>query len=304
MGNNRHILQWKDYIEKALESLSNNNFDEYEDFMKKADDMYRLYREDSKLTYECVNFGMANYIFEDALPYLFKTNKKIVKEFINTIKSDSNLLNQFKFQQALRNVNENIDAHAYVSSALELVKNDINVKTLKESNKKLFNLIKENNIRPTKQIDESILSYFESCDYLLNNKCKLSNLSKINENINNVVNYVKTQTTINESKENLFNIIEEFEKKYNNVLTEEEKSFVKEIIDDKSTNVLEKKEQLFNKFKNECITIINTLLESSDNDDSEGLNEIKYQIENKVFCESTLVTDIAKLLEIRDILNS
>ena len=76
MENNRYILQWKDYFLKAAEALENKNFDEYEDLMKKADEMYKLYREDSKLTYECTNFGMANYIFEDSLPILFKTNKK------------------------------------------------------------------------------------------------------------------------------------------------------------------------------------------------------------------------------------
>lgn len=305
MENNRHILQWEDYINKALESLKNNHFDEYEDFMKKADDMYRLYREYSKLTYECVNFGMANYIFEDALPSLFKKDKKIVKEFINTIKSDANLLNQFKFQQALNKINENMDANAYVTSALELVKGDINIKTLKESNEKLFSLIKENNIRPTQEINNELLNYFESCDYLLSNKCKLSNLSKINENINNIIKYVKEKNTLVENtKQDLFNMVEEFEKKYKNVLTEEEKTFVKNIIDSKSEDAPEKKEQLFNKLKNECITIIDNLLESSDNDDVDGLTEIKEQITTKIFCENTLVSDIAKFLEIRDILNS
>ena len=65
-----------------------------------------------------------------------------------------------------------------------------------------------------------------------------------------------------------------------NVLTEEEKSFVKDIIDTKSDNATEKKETLFNKIKSECIETLNTLLESSDNDEKDGLKTIKGQINN------------------------
>ena len=65
-----------------------------------------------------------------------------------------------------------------------------------------------------------------------------------------------------------------------------------------------KKENLFNKFKNECINTIETLLETAENDDKEGLEAIKEQLKSMVFSENTLVKDVAKLLEIRDILKS
>lgn len=303
MENNRHILQWKDYVDKAYESLKNNHFDEYDDFMSKADEIYNLYREDNKLTYECVNFGMANYIFEDALPNLFKTNKKLVKEFIETIKNDTNLLNQFKFFNALKNINEGLDKRLYISDALQILKNNINVKSLNESNKKLYKIIKENNIRPREIINENELKYFNSCDYLFKNNPKLNNLNSINENLNTVIEYCSYKS-INSSSLDFDNMMESFETKYKNVLTEEEKSFVKDIIDTKSDNATEKKETLFNKIKSECIETLNTLLESSDNDEKDGLKTIKGQINNMMFCENTLVKDIAKLLEIRDILKN
>ncbi len=303
MENNRHILQWKDYVDKAYESLKNNHFDEYDDFMGKADEIYKLYREDNKLTYECVNFGMANYIFEDALPNLFKTNKKLVKEFIETIKNDTNLLNQFKFFNALKNINEGLDKRLYISDALQILKNNINVKSLNESNKKLYKIIKENNIRPREIINENELKYFNSCDYLFKNNPKLNNLNSINENLNTVIEYCSYKP-INSSSLDFNNMMESFEEKYKNVLTEEEKSFVKDIIDTKSDNATEKKETLFNKIKSECIETLNTLLESSDNNEKDGLKTIKGQINNMMFFENTLVKDIAKLLEIRDILKN
>ena len=303
MENNRYILQWKDYISKASEALENKHFDEYEDMMSKAEEYYKLYREDSKLTYECTNFGMANYIFENALPSLFKFNKNIIKEFIETIKNDNNLLVQFKFYNALKNINEGIDKRIYVNEALQILKKNINVKTLNESNNKLFTIIKENNIRPTSVINENDLKYFNSCDYLFKHNPKLSNLNFINENLNTVIEYCDYKN-INNSTSDFASMMESFEEKYKNILTEEEKSFVKEIIDTKSENAIDKKETLFNKIKSECIETLNTLLESSDNDEKDGLNTIKGQINNMMFCENTLVKDIAKLLEIRDILKS
>jgi hypothetical protein len=303
MENNRYILQWKDYISKASEALENKHFDEYEDMMSKAEEYYKLYREDSKLTYECTNFGMANYIFENALPSLFKTNKNIIKEFIETIKNDNNLLVQFKFYNALKNINEGVDKRLYINEALQILKKSINVKTLNESNNKLFTIIKENKIRPTSVINESDLKYFNSCDYLFKHNPKLSNLNFINENLNTVIEYCDYKN-INNSTSDFASMMESFEEKYKNILTEEEKSFVKEIIDTKSENAIDKKETLFNKIKSECIETLNTLLESSDNDEKDGLNTIKGQINNMMFCENTLVKDIAKLLEIRDILKN
>jgi hypothetical protein len=303
MEKNRYILQWEDYCKKALEAMENNHFDVYDDLMKKADDIYKLYREDSNLTYECTNFGMANYIFENALPSLFKFNKNIIKEFIETIKNDNNLLVQFKFYNALKNINEGIDKRLYINEALQILKKSINVKTLNESNNKLFTIIKENKIRPTSVINESDLKYFNSCDYLFKHNPKLSNLNFINENLNTVIEYCDYKN-INNSTSDFASMMESFEEKYKNILTEEEKSFVKEIIDTKSENATDKKETLFNKIKSECIETLNTLLESSDNDEKDGLKTIKGQINNMMFCENTLVKDIAKLLEIRDILNN
>ena len=61
-----------------------------------------------------------------------------------------------------------------------------------------------------------------------------------------------------------------------------------------------KKEKLFNKFKNECIEKINSMLkEDSENKELIGL---KKQLEEQKFNKESIVKDIAKLLEIRDIL--
>jgi ribonuclease D len=95
-------------------------------------------------------------------------------------------------------------------------------------------------------------------------------------------------------------LIEEFENKLKDTLTESEMSFVKEITDWRSPIAEQRKEKLFNKFKNECIDKVNDMLkEDAGNAELESL---KKQLEEQKFNKETIVQDIAKLLEIRDIL--
>lgn len=304
-SNNKYILQWRELVLKAAKALEEKNFDLYDTLMREANMAYDEYKRDSALTYECTNFGMANYIFEDALPKLFKSNKKAVKEFIKTIKEDKNLLYQFQFYKALEKYNKNIDSKSYINEALEIVKNNINQKTINESNGKLARIIAKYSIKPTETISKQNLELFESCDFLFKNTKRLTNLTAINENVNRVVNFTENNyNSINEEKENVLSLIETFEKKYSSLLNEEEKDFVKEIMDFKKEDKDNKKEKLFNKFKNECLNTINKLIDEAANDDKDGLLAIKEQIMSKQYCAETLVKDMAKLLEIRDILMS
>lgn len=303
--NNKYILQWRDLVLNAAKALEEKDFDLYDTLMRETNSVYDEYKRDTALTYECVNFGMANYIFENALPKLFKSNKKAVKEFINTIKEDNNLLKQFQFYKALEKYNKDMDSKSYVNEALEIVKNNINLKTINESNGKLAKLITKYGIKPSETIPSESMELFESCDFLFKNERKLTNLTKVNEYVNRVVSFTeKNYNSINEEKENILSLIENFEKKYASLLNEEEKSFVKEIMDFKKGENEEKKEKLFNRFKNECLTTINKMISEASSDEKEGLLAIKEQILDKEYCAETLVKDMAKLLEIRDILIS
>lgn len=304
--NNKYILQWRDLVLKAAKALENKDFAMYDKLMGESDIVYNEYKKDTELTYECTNFGMSNYIFENALPFLFKKNKKAVKEFISTIKEDKNLLSQFQFYKALEKYNDKIGANEYVNEAIKLAKNNINTKTINESNGKLATIIRKYGIKPSEEIGEESLGLFESCDFLFKNNAKLTNLTKINENINKVIEYTtKNYNAINESQIKDFNkLVENFESKYGSLLNEEERDFVKEITDFKKNGNDEKKMKLFNKFKNECIVTIDKLISESNDDEKDGLIAIKNQITSKEYCSETLVKDMAKLLEIRDVLVS
>lgn len=304
MNKNKHIIRWNKIISEASNALENNDFLLYESLMENVDEAYKSYKKDRSLVYECSNFGLANYIFEDALPTLFKSNKNAVKEFISLVKEDKNLATQVRFYQALKKYNSSLDAKDYLNEMIELTTQNINPRTLNESMKKVSNIMKKHEIKPNERLSNELVGLFESCDYLFKNKKKLTNLSNVNEAFNNVVSYMQShsENKVNESKESFNTLIDEFEKKYGNMLSEAERDFVKEITQAKENDKNNKKEKLFNKLKNECLSLIDKLLSESNDDDTSGLNAIKEQITSKDFCHETLVQDMAKLLEIRDIL--
>ena len=301
---NKYITRWDKIINEAYNALESNDFSAYDTLMERAHETYENYKKDRSLVYECTNFGLANYVFEEALPQLFKNNKSAVKEYMSLVKEDKNLKTQLKFYTAMRNYNNTLDADKYLTEMIELTANEVNPKTLQESNNKIANLIKKHEIKPNERLSDDMVGLYESCDYLFKNKRKLTNLSQVNEAFNTVVSYMKQHpsTKMNESKNNFNALIEEFEKKYGNMLSEAERDFVKEITQAKENDRNNKKEKLFNNLKTECLSIIDKLLSESNADDVDGLNAIKEQINAKNFCHETLVQDVAKLLEIRDIL--
>ena len=304
MNKNKHIIRWNKIISEASNALENNDFLLYESLMENVNEAYKSYKKDRSLVYECSNFGLANYIFEDALPTLFKSNKNAIKEFISLVKEDKNLATQVRFYQALKKYNNSLDAKDYLNEMIELTTQNINPRTLNELMKKVSNIMKKHEIKPNERLSDELVGLFESCDYLFKNKKKLTNLSNVNEAFNNVVSYMQShsENKVNESKESFNTLIDEFEKKYGNMLSEAERDFVKEITQAKENDKNNKKEKLFNKLKNECLSLIDKLLSESNDDDTSGLNAIKEQITSKDFCHETLVQDMAKLLEIRDIL--
>lgn len=298
----KYIVKWRNIMLSASSALETKDFNLYYQLIDEANKIVDMIKKDEELTYECNNFGMANYVFENALPKLFKSNKNAVKEFISTIKEDKNLLNQFRFYYALNNFNENLDAKEYLNESLTILQENIDTKTLNESNAKLSNIIKKYNLKPSEIISEDKINYFNDCDYLFKSSKKLTNLAIINKMTNNVVKYMtENAKSSNSDKENIINDINNFISKNSSSLNTEEKEFVKDVL---NSNI-DKRKNVFNKLKNECVEILhNTLKNTIDSDEINELNEIKEQIIKKEFCNETLIKDINKLLEIREVLMS
>lgn len=304
MGNytNVHIQKWEKYIKLASDAIKTDNVDEADRMIEMANQEYQSYKEDTRMTYECKNFGLANHVFESVLPTIFKNNKKLVGNFTKTIKEDKNLMGQFMFYKSLESFNGN-DAIAYVNEALELAKSRIDAKNVKNSNKVLENLIAENHIISPSEISENVLKFYENCDYVLTHKKTLSNLNEYTSKISAIGSYVSQNIKpVNENKENIFNLIENYEKKYGTLLNEEEKTLVQQITDSKKEAGLENKKKLFDKMKNECVSAVDKMILTCEESEKTDLLAIKEDINSREFCEETLVKDVAKLLELHDIL--
>lgn len=295
----KYINEWENTIKTALLALENKNFDLYNQIISKANMIVEDMKNEESLTYQCDNFGLINHIFEDALPQLFKHNKKIIKEFVNTIKSDKNLLNQFKFYKSLENYNNNGSPIEYINESLNLFYAEIDPKKINESNKKLSNIIEKYEIKPSSVISEEKQNFFKKCDFLFKNKKTLTNLSKINETINEVSEYVQQKKdTSDKSNYDFYNVIDEFDNKYNTLLNNNEKQIIREILSKDNPN---EKEKIFNKIKNECITSLSQLVSDNDNSD---IHNIKNKVSEMNFNSKTLINDIIKLLEIKSIMES
>lgn len=301
MIKNKHINNWNKEVSIITEAFNSQDFSKSDMAIKKLTEIYEKYKHDCSLKYKCSNFGIANYIFEDTLLENFKSNKKVIKEFINTIKSDKNLLAQHNFIYALKSKSNDSNLASYINEALELLRTKIDIKTLNKSNKKIFDLIEKYDLRPHEKINEASMKFFNTCDYLIKQKKSLSNLNKINESINFVANYTKDNIKHNEPTTDIHQLINEFNICIDK-LTDKERYIVETIASYSDQD--NAKKNLFESLKNECLSIIKGLQEKSSLDEQNNLENIKVQISNKIYNENTLVEDISKFLEIKDILLS
>lgn len=301
----KYIRQWQDICVKMNEAMQKDDFKACDGLLKESVDVYNHYK-------KCVSypqgnrqmsFGELNYMFEESLPKLFVRNKAALKECTNLIKEDKNLLSQFKFIDSLRNYDCDGDARAYVTESLELASKDVNRKTMRESVNKLADMLAKYEIGGM-EIDENAKKFYKDCEKVITEQKKINNLREYTNAVNSITNYIENkQEQVKESENAKKVMAEELEKRIPN-LSEADQSLVQDIIDFKKPMVEARQEKVFNKFKNECLDMVRKLQEASNNpNDLEGLNMIKEQLENKVFNKATIVEDIAKFLEIRDVLN-
>lgn len=300
----KYFNMWQEAVRKAADAMKNGDLSLADQFQQEMEDAYERYREAANFEDNTrnANFASLNMALESVVPTLFLKNKKAIKECMNLIKEDKNLLSQFKFCKALENYNGNTDASAYVNESLELVSKDIDLKTLRESNSKLANLIIKYNIRPESELTESEVKFANSCDYLLTHKKKLSNLTEFIDNAKVVGDYIIENKKNITNKTNVLSMAEQVEKKLNS-LNEAEQALVNDIMNVKSAVAESRREKLFIKIRNECIDKINKLVAENDGEDKERLLNLKETIMLKEYNKDTIVEDIAKLLEVGAVLS-
>lgn len=308
MKENKYQEEFSNYINIMSEALKKDDYKAYE----YAKDMLEEAIEESKheksliKEMDTTNFGILNHIFESELPTLIKTNKKAVKDVIKTIKEDKNLKNQFSFYNVIKEQYsskhaEIVTPETILEKLTKIVCEDIDLKTVKASNKKLRDVMMENNIIPSDFVDDESRKLYESGNIILTKKKSTNNMIPLVESYDTICKWMERhKDDKKEEGKNPDTMIKEFEEKLKENLTESEMSFVQQITDFRSPIAEQRKKKLFNKLKNECIEKINSMLkEDEGNIELKGLSE---QISSMTFTKESIVKDVAKLLEIRDIL--
>ncbi len=308
MKNNKYQEEFSNYINIMSEALQKDDYKAYE----YAKDILEETIEESKHEKELMkemdttNFGVLNHIFENELPTLIKTNKKAVKDVINTIREDKNLKSQFDFYNVIKEQYnskhaEIVTPEVVLAKLTEIVGESIDLKTIKASNKKLKDVMVENNIIPSDFVDEESKKLYESGNVILTTKKTTNNMIPLVESFDTVCKWMDAHKDDKKAEgKTPDELIREFEDKLRANLTESEISFVQQITDFRSPIAEQRKEKLFNKFKNECLDKINDMLkEDAENVELQSLGK---QLDEMKFNKESIVKDIAKLLEIRDIL--
>ena len=310
MMNKEYNKEFSNYINIMSEALKREDFKAYEYTKSMLDECIEECKEDKALMNEMKtsNFGVLNHIFESQLPTLLKVNKKAVRDVVKTIREDVNLRSEFNFYNVIKNqynsdLSSKIGAEVMLNEIADVIINNINQDTVIDSNKKLRKIMEDNNVTPIDYIDDDSRKLYESGHILLTNKKKASNMIALMESQKSICAYMEDHKVINDAKKkDVGSLIEEFENKLKTNLNESEMSFVKQITDFKSPIAEQRKEKLFNKFKNECVEKLNKMLKEDKN--NESLKSLSKQIGEMKYNNETIVGDIAKLLEIRDILSN
>lgn len=303
MNNNKYQEEFSNYINIMNEALQNNDFKAYEyvrDMLEEAIDD-KKHEQELMNEMNTTNFGVLNHIFENELPALIKTNKKAVRDVIKTIKEDKNLKNEFSFYNVIKEqYTDKVSSKEVLEHLAKIVCENIDINSVKTSNKKLRKVMIESGIKPTEFVDEESMKLYENGDVILTTKRISDNTIPLIESYDAVCKWMDAHKEDKKNGKDVDELIREFEEKLKSNLNESEMSFVQEITDFRSPIAEQRKEKLFNKFKNECIDKINKMLKEGE--DNSNLEDLKAQISEMAFNKNTIVKDIAKLLEVRDIL--
>jgi hypothetical protein len=289
-----YVGQWQRNAIKINEAMQKGDFELTDKLMKESADLYEKFKAISMLPeqYKGMSFGELNHIVENQL----LDNKEVLDECIKQIKGDSNLLSQFRFINSLRNYNCEGKAVEYVTEALNMAIEKIDRKTIKESTEKFSEVLVDNDVENVK-INEDEVKFYKNCAKLLSERKKMSNLSDYTNTLNEVADYVEKH-----KRENIDEMVQKLSDKMSQ-LTEDSRELVKDIINFKAPMVEERHKKILDKFKNECLSGIKKLKEeTTDPKELQKLDGIKEMIESKEYCKETIVEDLAKMLEIRDIL--
>lgn len=255
-------------------------------------------------------FGYIKECFEAIAPSLYETSegKKIMNKYTKTIRESKNLSSLHSLYENIRKAGKEMDVDFFVNNIANTDWN-VNNKTLEEDSRKLGRILAEGFLYLGKDAEELLpkenASLSRAVSYIAENKKSSKNIAEYS----NAIKIIRENVMANENSERIFeslniddiakNLLEEFNKKYSDSLTDEEANVLCEL--SSSTD----REAVFNKYKDACKEKISEVKkkydEKGDKSSSDRLSTILEQVANKTYTLETVGADICSLIELTNI---
>ncbi len=254
-----------------------------------------------------INFGiMMNVLFENFNKKLQESEKKDFKKFktvINAIKKDNILKEQFDIYNAFTNKalweDRNPELTKQYVDELCLTCERMNRKETKKHNLKLVEMFKKFNFDENILIDEDELKLYESIENILFGKNNIKEIDKLTESKQVITDYL-CEHIVTVSKENVDfdSKVSEITEKYEKELNDDEKRLIETI------ETCADKEKLFNDYKSKTLDSLSENINTYEGNDREELEMIIEKLNKKEFNEKTILSDVAEMIEINNIITS
>lgn len=226
--------------------------------------------------------------------------KKLFSKFLKNLKENKTLKNQFLIYKNLesKKFDDRLDAKEYIQENVELLK-QIGKSEIDKSNSQLLELLKN------KEIVKENSEFYKNIIYLSSVKKTPSNIDKINESMNNLINHLLTKTEEGEkintttlSPTILSNLmVNKFNEKYSEI-SESDRKIIKTVLNDD-------KENTFNSLIKECIHSVNNKLnENTDLDIKEKLLQVKDKLLNTEYNKDNFLHDVIKLYNLKETIDN
>lgn len=255
------------------------------------------------------NIGKLNEIFMQNISnlYLKKNGVKIIKEYVSLFKKNKSLLKEFLVFEYIENQEPSDNLKDFIMESVNYL-NNVEKKELLTLNSNLSKFLTKHKIEKISEIKNEKL--FEDIHDLIFAHKSLKMINEKVKKINNIVKYINEKKIVIEENclpsdldDSFYNIlINNFNKRYSDNLTEEQKEIFKKII---SLESEKDKSSLFENERKECLQLTNKVLkEHIDQVTKEKLLDVKEKLLEQQYYEDSYIKDIISLLDLKQTLTN
>lgn len=285
-----------------------NNIDELKKFQETLNEACNKRMNVLNVKLEAENLDIPSYLFikesfEKMSESLFNSTKgrKLIGKYIREHKMNKELSKMFHIYENISKADKTINVTTLIQDMKNMV-GEINESKLNAGIDNLKKLLKECYVllgTDAKSLlsENKDLSHY--VDYVFTNTLKMDNVVRYNKCINEIKSYIDTNEVKGITFKKASNVnIDECYSRYNDILSDEN-VILKEIRE------AHNKEDVFEKYKMECLTSIDeAIVADIDQASCNKLYEFKTKIMNKNYNEETLGLDISNFIELKNIVKA